>query len=350
MRISVEPYGKTPDGGEVLLYTLENNSGLCVQVINLGGIIHSLRVPDKRGDTADVVLGQAGLAGYLENPEYFGAVIGRNSNRVANASITLPDGTYSLEQNDGPHNLHSGGNGLNHRLFSSEAHTFNNLPVLLLSHKIEHLSDGFPGALNVHIIYALTNDNALMIDYRADSDADTVINLTNHTYFNLAGHDSGTIYGHVLELDAPFYTPAGPDAVPTGEILQTTGTPLDFTSPKEIGKDIGSSYPQIKQFGGYDHNYVLQGCDYRKIATVTEPSGGRMMEVFTDLPGVQLYTGNSLSGTQVYKDGIIYQKHQGFCLETQFFPNAVNIPWFPSPVYAAGEEFAAATTYQFHAN
>lgn len=345
MRISVEPYGILPNGEEVLLYNLENNNGMRVCVLNYGGIVHCLEVPDRRGEIADVVLGHADLGDYLCNDGYLGVVVGRNSNRIADGAFQLGETAYTLEQNSGGNNLHSGSGGLSFRLFSSEAHTFNNLPVLLLHCKLPHLDDGFPGNLDIHIIYALTDDNALMIDYRVVSDADTIINLTNHSYFNLAGHDSGTIYGHVLELDAGFYTPSGATGIPTGEILQVTGTPLDFTHPKPIGEDIGSSYPQLRQYGGYDHNYVLNGGNYRNIATVTEPASGRVMKVFTDLPGVQFYTANSLNTSG--KNGAAYTKHHGFCLETQFFPNAVNLPWFPSPVFSAGEEFASTTTYQF---
>jgi len=261
--------------------------------------------------------------------------------------MAIFDRDYTLPANDGAHNLHSGPDGLSFRLFGSEAHTLNNLPVLQLSCCVEDLSDGFPGNLSVNLIYAITDDNALMIDYRAVSDKDTVINMTNHSCFNLAGHDSGAIYGHILELGARFFTPTGPDLIPTGEILQVAGTPMDFTTPKALGKDIGSSYPQVQPLGGYDHNYVLDGADYRKIATVREPGCGRVLEVFTDLPGVQLYTANAFDGERVCKGGARYAKHQGFCLETQIFPNAVNIPWFPSPVFAAGEEYAATTTYQF---
>lgn len=347
MRISVEPYGVAPDGGEILVYILENNNGMRVQIMNFGGVIRSIEVPDRNGDIADVVLGFKTLEEYFQNDIYFGAIVGRNANRVANARFHLYDREYVLEQNNATHNLHSGSGGLSFRLFRSEVHTFNNLPVLLLTCTLEDLADGFPGSLTINLMYALTDENALMIDYRAVSDKDTVINLTNHSYFNLAGHASGTVYGHVLELNAGFYTPADETCLPTGEILQVAGTPFDFTVAKPIGKDISSSYPQLAQFGGYDHNYVLGGGDYRKVATVTEPQCGRMMELYTDLPGVQFYTGNGLKPDREYKDGARYEKHQGFCLETQLFPNSVNVPWFPSPFFAAGEEFAATTTFRF---
>lgn len=345
MRITVEPYGTMPGGEDVLLYNMENNNGMRVCVLNYGGVVHSVEIPDRRGEIGDVVLGHADLGAYLCNEGYLGAVIGRNANRIADSAFQLNGTTYTLEQNSGANNLHSGSGGLTFRLFKSEAHTFNNLPVLLLHYKQAHMDDGFPGNLDIHMIYALTDDNALMIDYRATSDADTIINLTNHSYFNLAGHNSGPIYGHILELKAGFYTPSREDGIPTGEILKVAGTPLDFTTPKPIGEEIGSSYPQLYQYGGYDHNYVLGGSGYRSVATISEPTTGRVMEVFTDLPGVQFYTANSLSMTG--KNGAVYAKHHGFCLETQLFPNAANVPWFPSPVFLAGEEFMATTTYQF---
>lgn len=347
MKISAEVYGTLPDGREVYSYTLENKT-MKVEILNYGGIIKNLYVPDRNGRIADVVLGHAGFEQYLENKGHLGCVVGRNANRIAGASCTIFGETVQLEANNGAHNLHSGSNNLAHRLFTAEVHTFNNLPALLLSHTIEDGSDGFPGNLIVTIAYALTEDNALMIDYRAVCDKNTVINLTNHSYFNLAGHDGGHIYGHILEMDAPFYTPANAEGIPTGEIIAVKDTPFDFCSaPKAIGKDIHSALTQMQQFGGYDHNFVLRGVGYRKVATVTEPESGRVMTVHTDLPGVQFYTANHMNGEIPYKDGVKYPKHGGFCLETQFFPNAPNTPWFPSSVFAAGEEYTSTTTYQF---
>ena len=347
MKISAQPFGALPDGREVYCYTLESGD-IKAEVLSYGGIVRSLHLPDKNGRIADVVLGQASFSDYLENKGHLGCVIGRNANRISGASFRLFGETFELQANDGANNLHSGPNGLSHRLFTCEVHTFNNLPALLLSHTIEDGSDGFPGNLIVTIAYALTEDNALMIDYRAVSDQNTVINLTNHSYFNLAGHDSGNIYGHILELDAPFYTPANAAHIPTGEILKVKDTPFDFfTAPKALGKDIHSALTQISQYGGYDHNFVPRSVGYRKIATLSEPESGRVMRVLTDLPGVQLYTGNHFDGETPYKDGVKYPKHGGVCLETQFFPNAVNTPWFPSAFFAAQEEYTFTTAYQF---
>lgn len=348
MKITVQPYGTMPDGSQALLYILENNRNMRVHITNWGGVVTNIFVPDKHGNIADVALGHKGFNDYLKNPGYHGALVGRNSNRISGAAFHIGDRDYILDKNDGENNLHGGPNGLSFRLFSSEVRTVGNVPALLLSCIMDDMSDGFPGAISINVAYALTDDNALMIDYRAVSDKDTVINLTNHTYFNLAGHDGGNIHGHMLELDADYFLPNRPDGVPNGEILSVDGTPFDFRKPKPIGQDIADGHNQIKLFSGYDHNFVLGGgYDYRKVATVTEPVSGRVMNVFTDLPGIQLYTSNMLDSSATYKDGATYSNHQGFCLETQLFPNAVHMPWLASPVYRAGEEYISTTTYQF---
>ncbi|MCL2035143.1 MAG: galactose mutarotase [Oscillospiraceae bacterium] len=348
MKITVQQFGTLPNGDNAMMYILENNNKMRVHITNLGGVITNMFVPDKNGDLADVVLGHKDFDTYVTNPAYFNALIGRNANRIANGELSIGDKTFSLEQNDGTNNLHSGKDGLHSRLFLSEVRTVGNIPALLLSHKMESLSDGFPGELTINVAYALTDDNALMIDYRAVSDEDTVINLTNHAYFNLAGHDSGNIHKHVMQIDADYFLPMDEKCLPNGEILKVEGTPFDFRTPKEIGKDIFSDYPQTKMVGGFDHNFVLGGgYDYRKVVTVSEPDSGRVMTVFTDLPGIQLYTSNMLDETLTYKDGAAYKKHQAFCLETQLFPNAVNMPWLASPIYHAGEEYITTTTYQF---
>ena len=347
MNISAVLFGELPGGGKVYCYTLESGS-MKVEILNYGGIIRALYLPDKNGRIADVVLGHKSFEDYITNAGSLGCAVGRNSNRIEGAEFDLFGQKITLEANNGPNNLHSGNNGLSYRLFDAQLHTFNNLPALILSHTIEDMSDGFPGNLTVTIAYALAEDNALMIDYRAVSDQNTVINLTNHSYFNLAGHDGGNIYGHTLELDAPFYTPANADNIPTGEVLRVKDTPFDFhTAPKPLGRDIHSALTQISRCGGYDHNFVLNGIGYRKIATLTEPESGRVMHTFTDLPGVQVYTGNHFDGESSYKDGVKYQKHSGIALETQLFPNAVNTPWFPSAFFAAKEEYVFTTTYQF---
>jgi aldose 1-epimerase len=349
MKISVTDFGVLPGGEKAQLYTLENNNGMRVDITNYGGTVISLLVPDRQGKLDDVVLGHKDFEALIANRGYFGALVGRNANRIGGARFTLGDSAYELEKNNGENNLHGGSKGLSFRLFSGEVRTVSGLPALLLSCTVPDMEDGFPGTLNINVAYALTDENALMIDYRAVSDRDTVINLTNHAYFNLAGHASGNIYDHVLQLTADYYMPGLGSLLPSGEILSVEGTPFDFRNPRRIGEVIGSDHPQVKGIGGFDHNFVLSGgYDYRRIATVTEPVSGRAMSVFTDLPGVQLYTSNSLNEGLTYKDGASYKRHQAFCLETQLFPNAVNMPWLASPIYRAGEEYVTTTTYQFN--
>jgi aldose 1-epimerase len=348
IKISVTEFGKMPDGGGAELYVLENNSGMRVHITNYGATVTRVFVPDKNGEAADVVLGHKNFESYLENTGYFGSTVGRNSNRIAGGRFSIGTQAYELPINKGECNLHGGKAGLSGRIFSGEVRTVAGLPALLLNCSIADMEDGFPGNINVIVAYALTDDNALMIDYRALSDKDTVINLTNHSYFNLAGHNGGNILGHTLQMDADFYMPAAETRLPTGEILSVEGTPFDFRTAKMLGEAIREGHPQIRLAGGFDHNFVLGGgCVYRKVAAVTEPVSGRVMTVFTDLPGVQLFTSNSLSGEGEYKDGAVYRKHQALCLETQFFPNAVNMPWLASPIYRAGEEYITTTTYQF---
>ena len=347
MKITTDRFGKLPDGGEVLLYTIENDHGMRVEISSFGGVVRSLYVPDREGQQADVVLGYASLEDYIKNPGYFGALVGRNSNRIKGSVLEMPDGmSYQLDRNDGDNNLHGGFSGLSFRLFEAEIRTFQNMTALLLRHKMEHNSDGFPGTLTVTVTYALTSDNTLMIDYRAISDADTIINLTNHSYFNLGGHDSGSIFDHELWLDASFYTPNTPACIPSGEIHSVEGTPFDFRTPKPIGQEINSTHEQIALFGGYDHNFALNGSGYRKIAAVNHAASGRVMHAYTDLPGVQLYTSNKLVRNGC-KNGANYGPHQAFCLETQTFPNALQMPWLVSPLYKKGEEYASTTAYQF---
>lgn len=347
MTIHVESYGTLPDGRQALLYTLGNNSGMQAQITNFGGIIVSLSVPDRHGHPGDVVLGHPGFADYVKNPNYFGALVGRNSNRIGDAKLNLVGKVYALDKNDGNNNLHGGNNGLSYRLMTGEARTVGNQPVLLLTHTMEDMSDGFPGNLTISVAYALSDDNTLMIDYRGVCDQDTVINLTNHSYFNLSGHDSGPIDGHILQIDAPFYSPNTPECMPTGEIQSVTDTPFDFTSPKPIGQGFRSDCEQIKLFGGYDHNMVLDGCNYRKFASITDENSGRKMEISTNLPGVQLYTGNAIAPGTPGKNGAVYGPHYGFCMETQFFPNAMQMPWLLSPFFRADEEYVTTTGYHF---
>ena len=264
---------------------------------------------------------------------------------MAGNIVEISGKEYVLDKNCGEHNLHGGYNSLTYRLFDAE--TRSGEAALVLTHTIAHLSDGFPGNLKVKVTYTLTDDNALKICYRAVSDADTVISFTNHTHFNLDGHSSGTIYDHILDIAADFYSPVDRDCIPTGEILKVTGTPFDFRGGKRIGDLIHTDCEQLNIYGGYDQNFVVSGKGFRRAATLTHPASGRVLDVFTDLPGVHIYTCNLLA-EGIYKDGEMYRKHQGMSFETQVFANAVNMPWVLSPIHSAGEEYSTSTTFQFN--
>lgn len=347
MKISAQPYGVTPDGKQTKLYILENKNGVRAEITDLGGCLLRLYVPDKDGKLADVVLAHPSMEDYIKNPNFFGALVGRSANRIGGAEVDISGTVYQLDKNNGENNLHGGYNSLTFQVMSSEARIVEGCPLLLLSHTFEHMSDGFPGTLSIQVCYSLTDDNALTIDYRAVADKDTVINLTNHSYFNLAGHDSGSIDNHTLQINANFYNPGGEDCLPTGEILSVEGTVFDFTKPRTVGEGLSADVQQLKQFGGYDHNLVLDGQGYRKIATLTDPASGRAMDVSTNLPAVQLYTGNNVKDCPG-KDNTTYAAHHGLCLETQFIPNAVHMPWLLSPIFSAGDEFVSTTSYRFY--
>jgi len=344
MKITLEKFGELPDGRQVDLYTLENLNGVKVQISNYGAVIRRILVPDRNGAVADVVLGYKTFEEYINNPEYFGALVGRSTNLMAGNIVEISGKEYVLDKNYGENNLHGGFHSLTYRLFGAETRTGE--ATLVLSHTVTHLSDGFPGNLKVTVTYTLTDDNALKIRYHAVSDADTVISFSNHTHFNLGGHASGAMYDHILDIPADFYSPIDTECIPTGEILKVTGTPFDFRGGKRIGDYIFTDCEQLNIYGGYDHNFVVKGKGFRRAATLTHAASGRELEVFTDLPGVHLYTCNLLSEGE-YKDGGKYRKHQAMCFETQIFPNAVNMPWVLSPIHKAGEEYSTATTFRF---
>lgn len=340
-------YGVLEDGRKVSEFTLVNKGKMSVSIINFGAVITQLHVKDRYGSVSDVVLGHKSLKEYETNDGYFGATIGRNSNRIAKASFYLDGAQVILEKNDDENNLHGGSRGLCFRLFDAEKIEHEDAVSLLLKHRIEDGSDGFPGNLDVKVTYTLTNDDYLVIDYNACGDRKTVVNLTNHSYFNLGGHDSGTVYNHILTLNANFYTPTKSNLIPTGEIRMVKGTPFDFRTPKEIKKDINSSNHDVASCGGFDTNFVLSGTGFREAANLYHPESGRIMQVFTDQPGVQLYTGNMISNDLVGKNSARYGMHQGICLETQAFPNSVNIPWFTNTILEKGEVYKSRTAYAF---
>jgi len=346
LKIVKEKFGDLPDGRQADLYTLENENGVQVQISNLGGVIRRVLVPDKKGDLGDVILGYKTFEEYIRNPHFFGALIGRSTNVMTGNLIEISGKTYVLDKNDGENNLHGGFNSLTYRLLNADVRSDNGEPSLVLNHTMEHLSDGFPGNLKVTVVYTLTNGNALKLCYQAVSDADTIISFTNHTHFNLSGHGSGTIEDHTLQIDADFYMPIDSACLPTGEILKVKDTPFDYRKAARIGGYIHTDCEQLNIYGGYDQNFVINGKGFRRAVTLSSPVSGRVLNVFTDLPGVHIYSCNLLK-EGIYKDGAIYNKHQGVCFETQIFPDAVRMPWVLSPLHKAGEVYTTTTAFQF---
>lgn len=327
------------DGKEVYVYTLDNLNGLRAEITNYGGIVKSLYVNGK-----DVVLGKDALEEYLDNDAYFGAIIGRNSNRIRNAEFTINGKKYALAKNNGNNNHHGGNIGFDKKVWDAEE-IDGNEPKLVLTLFSEDGEEGFPGNAEIKVTYTLTKENGLNIHYEATSDKDTVMNLTNHSYFNLNGHDSGVIDGQTLQVFSGFFTPNTDECMPYGEILSVKGTPFDLKEPKPFKDAFSSDCEQITKFGGVDHNFVLDGTGFRKIA---EAKGDEItMEVFSDAVGAQIYTGNFISNTCVCKGGAVYGKHHAFCVETQFYPNSMEFVHFPSPVLKAGEKYDTTTEYRF---
>jgi aldose 1-epimerase len=343
-------FGKTPDGEAVDLYTLTNKNGVEAAITNYGGSVVSLKVPDRDGKPGDVVLGFDSVDGYVSNTSYLGALIGRYGNRIGHAEFKLDGKTYTLAKNNGENTLHGGTKGFNKAVWTVKEIPANDGQALELTYLSKDGEEGFPGNLHVRVIYTLTDENALKIDYYATTDKDTVVNLTNHSYFNLSGPGSGDILGHIMMIEADKFTPVDSGLIPTGELRDVAGTPFDFRKPTEIGARINSDDEQIKLGGGYDHNFVLRkkpGEAISLAARVTEPKTGRVMEVWTTQPGVQFYTGNFLDGSLHGKGGISYTKRSAFCLETQHFPDSPNKPKFPSTELKPGERYHTTTIYKF---
>ena len=349
MKITQKSFGKTVRGEEATLYTLTNENGMKVSFTNFGANIVSIIVPDAKGNFADVNLGFENLAGYEENSPGFGSFIGRHANRIGDAKFELNGKVYELDKNDGKNNLHGGFVGYNKLMYETEVYEDDDIASIEFSRLSPHMEQGFPGNLDVSVTYSLTETNELVIEYLAVSDRDTIVNLTNHAYFNLGGHNSGSILDHKVLIKANQFTPTTPDLIPTGEIRDVTGTPMDFRTLKTIGQDIDADYEPLVLAGGYDHNYVLDnsGTQVEKAAELIDDKTGRKMEVFTDLPGIQLYTANMLGPVKNSKDGAVYDKRCGVCFETQFFPNSINIQNFPSCMLKAGKEFDSVTIYKF---
>ncbi len=349
MKIIQKPFGKTTKGEEATLYTITNNNGMKVTFTDYGANIVGIYVPDSKGNVADIALGFENLAGYEENGPGFGSFIGRHGNRISNATFELNGKVYELDKNDGKNNLHGGFVGYNKFMYEAEIYEEQDITSIEFSRLSPHMEQGFPGNLDISVTYSLTETNELVIEYYAVSDKDTIVNLTNHSYFNLSGHDSGSVLDHKIWIKANQFTPTNEDLIPTGELSDVTGTPMDFRTMKTISQDIDADYEPLKLAGGYDHNYVLDtnSHEVEKVAELLDEKSGRKMEIFTDLPGMQLYTANMLSPVKNSKGGVTYQKRDGVCFETQFFPDSCNIPSFPSCMLQAGKEFDSVTIYKF---
>ena len=354
MKITKSSFGTTEAGTQVYLYTLTNANGVEAKITTYGGIITSLKVPDKEGKLEDVVLGFDSLEGYTqdlylkENP-YFGAIIGRYGNRISNGRFSLNGQEYKLATNNGPNHLHGGKRGFDKRVWQAEELQGEQDVSLRLRYTSEDGEEGYPGTLAVTVTYTLTNNNEIKIDYSATTDKDTPVNLTNHSYFNLTGNARRDILEHQVMLNADRFVPIDEDFIPTGELQQVEGTPFDFNKPTAIGERIKQESRQLVNGKGFDHTFVLKGTEgeLALAATVYEQNSGRYMEVFTTEPGVQLYTGNFLNGNLTGKGGVAYQHRWGLCLETQHFPDSPNQPKFPSVVLKPGQTYKTSTVYKF---
>ena len=344
MSIATTNFGKTKDGATVTRYTITNKNGLSVSTIDYGANIVSLMVPDKNGILEDIVLGFDDVAGYEVNGCFFGAFIGRHGNRIGQAKFELNGKTYELEKNDGANNLHGGTPGY-HQVMYQASTTDNSVTFSRVSPDMEQ---GYPGNLDISLTYTLTDDDELKLDYVTKSDQDTLCNLTNHSYFNLKGHKGGEITDHIVTIKANGFTGTSDDLIPDGSIVDVTDTPMDFRKPRRVADDIDSDYAPIVLAGGYDHNFVLDKPEgsFEKVAEVTEETSGRTMEVYTDLPGMQLYSGNFIE-KENGKERQIYTKRTGICFETQYFPNSINVPEFTPCVLKAGDTFRSTTVYKF---
>lgn len=345
MEIVKEKFGTTKCGKDVYAYTLSNAGGMQAKIINFGANLISLLVPDQNGNLEDVVLGYDKLEDYYGNGSFFGATVGPSANRIAGACFEIDGQRYQIDANDGENNLHSHIQEGYHKRVWDVTETENGL-VLSLEGKDGEM--GFPGNKKVTVTFSLSDDNALKLSYHVTADANTIVNMTNHTYFNLAGHKAGRIEDHLLKINASHYTPVVPGAITTGKIAPVEGTPMDFTKMKPIGQDINADCEQLKIGQGYDHNFVIDGADgtLREIAEAEDPKSGRKMKVFTDLPGVQFYAGNCIA-EETGKENTAYGPRKGFCLETQFYPDNIHHPNFPQAVFGPGKDYDSVTIYQF---
>ena len=344
-----DSFGKMPSGEAVDLYTMTNANGVTVAITTYGGRVVSVKTPDKKGAVADIVLGFDSLDGYLGNNPYFGALIGRYGNRIGHAQFKLDGKVYKLAANDGPNSLHGGKVGFDKVLWRATDKSTPDTPAVELTYISKDGEEGYPGTLTSVVTYSLTPQNELKIEYRASTDKDTVLNLTNHSYWNLAGAGSGDILGHQMTILASKFTPVDKVLIPTGELKSVDGTPFDFRNATAIGARINNDDQQLKFGKGYDHNWVLDsgGGSLTRCALVLESNSGRTMEVLTTQPGLQFYTGNFLDGTIKGKGGQVYPHRGALCLETQHFPDSPNKPSFPTTELKPGEQYNQTTVYKF---
>lgn len=343
MNITSTPFGTTTDGQEITQFTLANANHCQVQIINYGAAITAIAIPDHKGQIADIVLGYDTLKGYENDTAYFGAIVGRYGNRIQNGRFTLNGQTHVLATNNGPNHLHGGPQGFHKMIWQAQTTD----KGVVLTHISPDGHEGYPGTLTATVAYTLTEQNELKIQYHATTDRPTIANLTNHSYFNLAG--TGSILDHILTMKASHFTPVDSTLIPTGEIRPVHNTPMDFTTPTRIGGHIDNTDEQLQHGGGYDHNWVIDDWNktLREIVYVHDPKSGRTMTVSTTEPGVQFYTGNFLNGTQIGKNQTAYQQRTGFCLETQHFPNSPNQPDFPSTELKPDQAYTSETVYKF---
>jgi aldose 1-epimerase len=353
MRFTMIAFGKLPTGEEARLYTLRNAHGFKVEISDYGGTIVRLFAPDRHGTFADVVLGFDRIEDYVAHSPYFGCLIGRFGNRIAGGRFSLEGKTYQLATNNAPNgiacHLHGGVKGFDKVRWRAEPLELEGFSALRLHYRSPDMEEGYPGTLEVQVTYTLTGDNALRIDYSAKTDRATPVNLTNHSYFNLAGEGTGDVLGHVLTINAHGYTPVDSGLIPLGDIVPVADTPFDFTMPGKIGQQIELPNEQLRFAGGYDHNFTVDRSDDSLVlaATVLEPLSGRSLEVHTTEPGIQFYSGNFLTGSFAGKHGHVYGRRDGFCLEPQHFPNSPNVPSFPNTILQPGETLRSTTVYRF---
>lgn len=349
MSVTRADFGNMPDGTAVDLYTLTNANGLEAKITSYGGAVVSLLAPDRDGRLGDVVMGFDTLDDYIAQGHYFGCIAGRYANRIAQGQFELNGVKYTLAQNDGENHLHGGNKGFDKVVWAGQAESGDGEAVLTFSYVSQDGEEGYPGNVSVEVVYTLTDNDELRIDYRATTDQDTIVNLTNHTYFNLADGGAGDILGHELMIAADRFSPINEGLIPTGELRSVESTPMDFRQLTTIGGSIEQDDEQLRHGGGYDHNWVLNRSDgsLALAARVEEPETGRVLEVYTTEPGIQFYSGNFLDGSLAGKGGTVYHKRSGLCLETQHFPDSPNKPAFPSTVLRPGEEYRTTTVYRF---